>query len=143
MAHAPNAKLAKAGVEVVGEAVQVEPVNEDPALKKLLEDEAFMNEMVEILIHPSSNEEDPDHVVLAVNGTNQPVFRDVPTTIKRKYVEVLARMKETKYSQKRHPIELDRSELVPRTGPIYPFEVLRDDNPKGRAWLRSIISEVE
>ena len=81
--------------------------------------------------------------VLAVNGTNQPVFRDVPTTIKRKYVEVLARMKETKYRQVRNPIELDRSELVPRTGPIYPFEVIRDDNPKGRAWLRSIIAEVE
>ncbi len=138
-----NAKLAKAGVDVITEAVQIEPVNEDPALAKLLKDEEFMNEMVEVLLHPSANEEDPDHVVLAVNGTNQVVWRDVPTNVKRKYVEVLARMKETKYRQVRNPIEPDRSELIPRTGAIFPFEVLRDENPKGRAWLRSILAEVD
>lgn len=140
MASTQHAALAKAGVSIVPEAAQVEPVTGDRALKQLVEEDTFMEEPVEIMIHQGYGDSDPDHVVLNCNGTNMVVFRGVATTVKRKYVEILARMSETRYSQRRHPINLDQSDLIPRTGLVYPFDVVTDENPKGRAWLRAIIA---
>lgn len=105
-------------------------------------EEAFMNEIVVIEIATTTNENEPNHVILAVNGVNQPVFRGTPTPVKRKYVEVLARCKETKYTQHQvNPYEPDRIEMRARTALVYPFQVLEDKNPKGRAWLQAVISE--
>lgn len=116
----------------------------DKSLAEQARDAAFMEEIVEIEIHPSTNDNDPTHVILNVNGVNQPVFRGVPTHVRRKFVEVLARMKQTSYSQRPTDyINPERSnELIPRTGLAYPFQVLTDKNPKGIAWLRAILAEM-
>jgi hypothetical protein len=112
----------------------------DADLDKAVEDEAFFNERVTIIIHPSAAENDPDHVVLSVNGVNQPVFRNVPTIVKRKYVEVLAHMVETKYHQPaRESMNPEAgNQLIGRSALAYPFEVIEDKNPKGRAWLERL-----
>ena len=108
--------------------------------QKAIEDEAFMNEIVTVLVAATVDENAPSHVVLGVNGMNQPIFRDVPTSIKRKYLEVLARCRETKYSQRtNNPMEPDRIENIPRTAFAYPFQVLEDKNPKGSAWLQAVM----
>jgi len=104
--------------------------------------EVFMNEKVIILVHESPNEEDLAVVCPMVNGVSQPIVRGYPTPVKRKYVEVLARAKETKYKQ----IQADANDpsslkMVPRTVLAYPFAIERDDNPNGRAWLRDIIRQ--
>jgi hypothetical protein len=57
-------------------------------------------------------------------------------------VEVLARCKETKYSQHTsNPNEPDRIEMRARTALSYPFAVIEDQNPKGAAWLKAVIAE--
>ena len=123
-------------------------ITDDPTMEvvqmtdfeKAIEDEAFMNELVTVLVAATVDENAPSHVVLGVNGTNQPIFRDIPTTIKRKYLEVLARCRETKYSQRTsNPMEPDRIENVPRTAFAYPFQVIEDKNPKGSAWLQAVM----
>lgn len=107
-----------------------------------IQQEKFMNEYVVVEVAETTNENEPPVIVLNVNGINQPIQRGVPTKMRRMFVEVLARCKETKYSQKTlNPNEPDKIELVPRTGLAYPFQVLEDDNPKGRAWLRAVLTE--
>lgn len=114
-------------------------------LSKALSDEElklemFMNERVIIVIHESPNEEDLPVVCPMVNGVGQPIVRGYPTPVKRKYVEALARAKETRYKQ----VQMDANDpsslkMIPRTVLAYPFAIERDDNPNGRAWLRDII----
>lgn len=104
--------------------------------------EMFMNEKVIITIHESANEEDLPVVCPMVNGIGQPIVRGYPTPVKRKYVECLARAKETKYKQ----VQMDANDpaslkMIPRTVLAYPFAIERDDNPNGRAWLREIIRQ--
>lgn len=104
--------------------------------------EAFMNEVVTIVVAESTNEEELPVVVVGVNGTNQPIVRGVPTPIKRKYVEALARAKETKYRQTlSDPSDPGSIVQVPRTALAYPFSIERDENPNGRAWLRNILQQ--
>jgi hypothetical protein len=121
----------------------IEKVTQDADLKQLARDAAFMEEEVVIEIVSATTENDPPCVVLNVNGVNQPVWRGVPSPIKRKYLEVLARMKETRYSQlATNYINPEVSNaLQPRTGIVYPFQVISDKNPKGAPWLRRILAE--
>lgn len=105
-----------------------------------MKQEAFMNESVEIILADTTDENAPPHVILSVNGVTQPIFRGVPTSIKRKFVEVLAHCKETKHTQRvANPLEPDRIETVARTAHAYPFEVTQDSG-QGRAWLRAIMA---
>jgi hypothetical protein len=104
--------------------------------------EMFMNEKVIIVVHESPNEEDLPVVCPMVNGVGQPIVRGYPTPVKRKYVECLARAKETRYKQ----VQMDANDpsslkMIPRTVLAYPFAIERDDNPNGRAWLRDIIRQ--
>lgn len=120
----------------------IEPGRGEQDLHKMAEDELFMNEPVEIYVHPVSDENAPPYVILNCNGTNQPVARGVNQVVKRKFVEILARMKETKYSQQpANPYEPDNRPLVGRQGMCYPFDMVSDRNPKGRAWLNKIMAE--
>lgn len=130
------------GVEVLDDAPVVETVAASADFRKLAADEAFMNELVTVMVHATTDENQAPHVIVNVNGTNQPIIRGVPTQIRRKYLEVLARMKETKYTQRTpNPAAPDVSEMVARTGLAYPFELVEDKNPKGRAWLNNVLAE--
>lgn len=129
-------------LEILDGQPEVDPITSDKDFMEVIADEAFMNELVEVIVHTTTNESEPNHVVLNVNGINQPVLRGYPHKIKRKYLEVLARMKETRYSQVTpNPMEPDRSNLVARTALCYPFDVIKDPNPRGRAWLNHILAE--
>lgn len=130
------------GVEVLDDEPVIETVSASADFRKLAADEAFMNELVTVMVHATTDENQAPHVIVNVNGTNQPIIRGVATEVKRKYVEVLARMKETKYTQRTpNPSEPDKFEMVPRTGLAYPFELIEDKNPKGRAWLNNVLAE--
>ena len=127
------------GIQIVDDA-QIETITKD--IKQLVLDEAFMNEMVTVMVHSSTDENQSPHVILNCNGTNQPLMRGVPSTIRRKYVEILAHMKETKYSQvTRNPAAPDQIDMVARHGLAYPLELMEDANPRGRAWLNSVLAE--
>lgn len=115
----------------------------DTDLDKAVAEEAFFNEIVTIVIHPSAAENDPDHVVISVNGTTQPIFRGSPTRVKRKYVEVLAHMYETKYSQPSRDSMNPESgnQLIGRSALAYPFQVIEDANPIGGHWLARLLNQ--
>lgn len=107
-----------------------------------LELEKFMQEPVTIVVHSSNSENDVELVPVSVNGVQVFIQRDQPTILKRCYVERLARAKPTSYSQ-----NLDErlgeamNNMKPRHSLKYPFAVVEDKNPKGRAWLQAILAE--
>jgi hypothetical protein len=135
-------KKVVAGIEILDDAPTIDPVSQVLDLRELASSELFMNEMVTVLVHSSTDENQSPHVILNCNGTNQPIMRGVPTTVRRKYVEILARMKETKYSQvTRNPAAPDQIDMIARHGLAYPFELMEDANPRGRAWLTNVMAE--
>lgn len=130
------------GVEVHDDQAHVDPVSLVTDFKDVANSEAFMNELVTIEVNASTDENQPPHIIVNVNGTNMPIMRGVPTQVKRKYVEVLARMKETRYNQfTPNPSAPDQIEMRARTALAYPFNLIEDSNPKGRAWLQHILAE--
>ena len=131
-----------AGIEILDDTPTVDPVSQIVGLRELAASEVFMNELVEVMVHASTDENQSPHVILNCNGTNQPILRGVPMRVRRKYVEILARMKETKYSQiTRNPGAPDQIDMIARHGLAYPFEMLSDENPRGRAWLSNVLAE--
>lgn len=138
-----NAPQVKVAPETNRDMTEIEPISANADLKKLAREAAFMEEFVTIFVHPQGGDNAATHVTLNVNGTNQPVFFGHNTTIRRKYVEVLARMKETNYSQQAANFmnpEISNA-LIPRSSQVHPFSVVEDKNPKGAAWLAHILSE--
>jgi len=130
------------GMEIIDDEPVIETVAESRDFSKLASDEAFMNELVTVMVHSTTDENQPNHVVVNCNGMNQPLIRGVPTTVKRKYVEILARMKETKYTQvTRNASAPDQIDMVARHGLSYPFDLVEDKNPRGRAWLQNVLAE--
>ena len=107
-----------------------------------MSEEAFSNELVTIRIQDTTDDNAAPHFIANVNGSNQPFFRGATQIVKRKFVEVLARCKESRYSQHTsNPMEPDRITMTQRTALAYPFELLEDKNPKGRAWLNAVLAE--
>lgn len=130
------------GIEIADDEPVVETVAESKDFRQLAADEAFMNELVTVMVHSTTDENQAPHIIVNCNGMNQPIVRGMPTQVKRKYVEILARMKETKYTQRTpNPAAPDITEMMPRTGLAYPFEVTSDPNPRGRAWLQNVLAE--
>jgi hypothetical protein len=136
------AKNSNQGVEVLDDTPIIETVSENVDFRELASSEAFMNEIVTVLVHSSTNENEPPHIIVNCNGTNQPIVRGIPTKMRRKYVEILARMKETRYNQiTPNPAAPDVTHMNARHGLVYPFELLEDTNPRGRAWLTNVLAE--
>lgn len=130
------------GIEIHDDQPVIETVAESKDFRQLAADESFMNEMVTVLVHSTTDENQAPHIIVNCNGVNQPIMRGVPMRIRRKYVEILARMKETKYTQVTpNPAAPDVSEMRARSGLAYPFDVQEDDNPRGRAWLANVLAE--
>lgn len=117
---------------------------------------AFMEEPMTIYIEPSGSEEAEQFAYVAVNGKDAEVFdherqRWIPmgylpvgreVTTKRKYVEVLARSKPQKVKTRIDDPRGDPRNVIQRfTHSRFPFSVLEDRNPQGRAWLSRIKAE--
>jgi len=121
----------------------VTEVAPDRDLRKAVKEEAFFNEPVTVLLHATTDDNAPPHIILSVNGRTQPVARGVPTTIRRMFVEVLARCWETRYSQPQRDLSNAEAgnQLIGRSALSYPFDVIEDKNPLGRAWLNKLRAE--
>ena len=105
--------------------------------------EAFMNEPVKVFVYEPM-ERGHEHIAqLGVNGINQFVIRGVEQTIKRKYVEVLARARKVNVSANgfKDPNGEARNAVSITSGLQYPFQVVEDLNRNGAPWLRQILAE--
>ncbi len=134
-------KMPIMGIEVNDDQPTVEPVTSVYDFRKLAADESFMNELVTVCVAETTDDNQPPHLIVNCNGINQPIIRGLDTMIKRKYVEILARMKETKYTQVTNPNQPDQMDMRARTALCYPFSVIEDRNPKGRPWLQQVMAE--
>jgi len=129
--------------EIGSGSVEIEAVERN-LTPDLVETEAFMYELVTIMIADTNDENDADMLVqVAVNGRNQFFVRGQPQDVRRCYVERLARAKKRSFSQN---LDERLGENVFNTMKAhntlrYPFTVISDPNPKGAAWLRAILSE--
>ncbi|RRD43539.1 hypothetical protein EII18_03055 [Comamonadaceae bacterium OH3737_COT-264] len=106
------------------------------------EREAFMQELVTVVVQSSGQENEAPMVAVGVNGVMQYLRRDVPQRIKRKFVEALARAKRADYDQMLDDRLGDQMNLVQRRNSLrFPFTVVEDRNPRGGAWLREVLAQ--
>lgn len=108
----------------------------DREFKDVVEAEAFMQELIVIRVHPTSDINAPPLVPAGCNGEVVWLPRGQPVNIPRKFIESLARY-ETNYATQRAQDPNADDGMVQRTraNQPYPFTVIHDPHPKGRAWL--------
>lgn len=101
---------------------------------------AFMEEEVEVLIHESTNEKDIPIPCFYNDGISQYFIRGKQQTVKRKFLEQIARCHITIYTQELYKDSQDNNAYrhIPHTTLAYPFQVITDRNPRGADWLRGI-----
>lgn len=122
---------------------QIEAVKEAAAKREFLDELAFMDEDVKVLVHPTADKNPEPIILLAVHGRSQNFIRGQEIVVKRKYVEALARAKLTVYEQQNYMDDQGVRAIrnLPRTALRYPFSVIHDTNPRGRAWLDKVLAE--
>ena len=106
--------------------------------------EKFMNEPVTVHVHESSEENPQLLIPIWVNGRQEIFERGREKTVKRMFVEGLARSKPSNYSNEEYVMSdgVTRSVRWPKhRGLRFAFSVVRDDNRRGGDWLRSILRE--
>ncbi|CAN5814587.1 hypothetical protein BH20PSE1_BH20PSE1_01100 [soil metagenome] len=117
-------------------------VVEGPVMGGKLDIEKFMNEIVTVVVHDTTDKNAITIIPVSVNGRTQNFIRGRPQRCRRCYVERLARAKETSYSQN---LDAGQGEgvniLYPHAALSYPFSVTEDDNPNGAGWLRRVLAE--
>lgn len=124
-------------LDEVGNPGPIEKVSETE-FAETAELEAFMNEMVLIIVHPTTEDGANEIITPNVNGVNQGIIRGKPIRVKRKYVEALARGRTTAYKQSEpDPRDPSNIKMEERTACTYPFSVL-EDSEMGKAWLKAI-----
>ena len=133
---------------------EIEVVDGDKDFRKLAEDAAFMEEPVVIRFHSSNNTNDPKLIEVAV-GTSSPdgktgkkttrfgFMRGKPYVVPRFVVEVLAHAKVSTLRQIPDPQNPHNPEMLNVTEHsfFYPFEVLKDENPKGEMWREKVMAD--
>ena len=135
----------KTKIDLVEDTSTVDPVTQGD-FAKVAADEAFMHELVGVYLMPTTDVNAPPYVNLNVNGDRAVVYRGKPCTIKRKHLEVLARMKETRWQQavpEGYVGQIGAESLVGHTAHAYPFQVVKDLNPAGPGWLEHVLAEAE
>lgn len=114
------------------------------AAKDYLDELAFMEEPVTIRLHRGSEKHAPRFEQFGVNGRVIWIETDKPTTIPRKYVEVMARsqpMDITTRSGEAQGDELTFNVVDRNNRRNFSFSVLNDPSPKGQAWLTKVMRE--
>lgn len=139
---APAEYLGKEQAGVIGEIGNDElEVLDKPVPKSFMDTEAFMNEVVTVIVHDSTDPNARDVEMVAVNGVTQYFRRGHEQKVKRKYVERLARMKETAYMQNLDLPGEAVNFMRQRHNLKFPFSVTHDPNPNGPAWLKAVLAE--
>lgn len=103
----------------------------------------FMQDLLIIEIHRSTDRNAPTHALVGVNGEQVWLPRGRKIRVPRYFVERLARSRPRAYKTEDNPDP--RADIAKRTvresGMDYPFNVLQDPSPKGRVWLERIVRE--
>ena len=94
----------------------------------------------EVEVHESNDPNAEPIVDLYCNGIPQRIVRGQPIAVKRKYVQILAGARQVSMSTDTRVQGEDVINRVSKRSALrYPFSVVRDDNRKGRDWLRTVL----
>lgn len=109
--------------------------------QKWYDEMAFMNEIVTVRVHPSTDRNAHPLPDIYVNGRVQRFPRGEEINVRRCFVEVLARARLTTHdNQKVKDANGEDKYVYPaHTAEVYPFTVI-NDSQKGEAWLKSVMS---
>jgi len=105
---------------------------------------AFAEEVLVVMVHESQDENDEPYPMVCNGGIRQYFIRGMDQPVRRKYVEILARAKVTKYSMRmtKDFAGNDTYLYIPHTALRYNFNVVEDPaGDKGRQWLKMIQAE--
>ena len=110
-------------------------------LSKHAQELIFNEEVIEVMVHETTDENAENPIFTACNGTPQYFYRGVPQQVKRKFVAILASCKEHTVSTPEYTQgDGSRATAIRRTSSLkYPFSVIHDPNPRGADWLRSLL----
>lgn len=104
---------------------------------------AFGEEIVDVVVHESTDKNAEPIVDVYCNGTPQRFIRGMQQKVKRKFVGILAQARQTSISTKVSAMG-ENGEPVNRidkhSAVRYPFSVVYDANPRGAAWLRNLLA---
>lgn len=135
-------QIGQDGVASFAEDGVLEPIKgenlDDPLVKEKAAMLAFMEEPVTVNIHEVSEDNADEAFFISVNNDKEFFRRGETKTVKRKFVEGLARARKTGYRAELRvdPITGVQEYVYPsKTGQRYPFSIIEDSNPKGRDWL--------
>jgi len=136
----------EAAIDPAGDAVLVDQGLHDvdsPEFTDKMDLLAFMEEPVGVFIHETS-EKDADMVFdIQVNGKAHVFRRGQTLVVRRKFIEGLARAKPVHYDNVEF-VQKDGTNNVRwpgRRGLRYPFTVMEEHNPRGKAWLTAILAQ--
>lgn len=103
----------------------------------------FYAEFLEIYIPPTTDKNEPTRFPVETNTGSIVFERGKTYTVRRNVVEILARCKKTSYTQRDfvNAEGIQDSMQVPTTGLAFNFQVTRDDNPRGKEWLRWTLAQ--
>lgn len=133
-------------MSTTGDAVldppRIEPV-ERPMDSEKVAMLAFFEEMVTIRMATSTDPNAEQIFEVWVNGEPQIFKRGETKTLKRKFVDCLARRKLTTHTLEKYTnANGDEAYRYPsHTALRYDFQMIRDDNPQGADWLRHTLME--
>jgi len=114
-------------LETVGEALN----------KDYLDALAFMEEVMEIMVLETSDENAENPVLVGNGGQFQQFFRGFPTQTKRKFVDsLIVKTSRVTTPKIRNGAGEDSFAIRQSSAHKFPFTVIQDGNPKGAEWLR-------
>jgi len=102
----------------------------------------FMHEKIEVQLNPGIAT-DEQTIQVQLNGINQFFVRGMRQNVKRMFVNVLCGAKTEHITTVgfKDSMGNDGTKIQKTSVMKYPFTVLSDPNPKGRAWLEKAMSE--
>lgn len=104
---------------------------------------AFFNEPVTVRMATSTDKQAEQVFELNINGRLELFRRGETKTVPRYFVDRLARLKETTFTQREVVNSEGIKQMVydPHTGLKYDFAVVRDNHPRGADWLNHTLME--
>lgn len=110
--------------------------------KAWMDEMEFMNEMVTVIVHQSTDKMAHPFPEVNVNGRVQRFVRGEEQTVRRCFLERLARLKHTTFEnvKTKNPDGDDLYVYPSSTGLLYPFSVVNDSD-KGKSWLKKVLAE--
>lgn len=103
---------------------------------------AFMEELVTIRPATSTDKNAEQVFEITINNRTELFKRGVPKTVRRCYVDLMARLKVTSYTQREvlNPEGIKQVLNDPHTALKYDFSMVEDRNPLGESWLKHTLA---